>query len=115
MLGITKDTLLIAAATLVLLGPWQAWFFEQGLSPKPTMKKKRLSTVLGTFAGDFAFAKLRIFLLKFIVKAVSLNFGSFGLRRGSLLLFVVVLGCETFLYSSNPVVVVLSKGGGAVV
>lgn len=114
MFGITKDTLLTAAVTLVLLGPWHAWFLGQELMPNPTVKKKCLSTVFGTFAGNLALAKLRTFLLNFIAKTVSLNLGSTGLRRRSFLFLVFVFETEDFLYSSKPVAVVLSKAAGPV-
>lgn len=106
------------ADSLVLLGPWQERFLWHACSPKPTVKKNLRSTLFGTFAGNFEFAKLRIFLLNLIEKLVSLNRGSAGFIRGKGLFFfpfgfdraLVLVGS----YSSNPVTVVLSKAAGAV-
>ena len=112
MLGCTNDTLLIEAATMVLFG--HVWFCEHWIIPKPTVKKKRLSTVFGTFAGNFAEFKLRILLLNFVAKDVSLNCGSTGLRSCSFLFLFLAFETEGFSYSSNPVAVVLSKVAGPV-
>lgn len=76
--------LLIAAPTIVLLGPEQFWFLEQGSSPSPTVKKKCLSIFLGTFAGNLEFARLLNLLVNFAANEVSLKNGSLGLIRGSL-------------------------------
>lgn len=111
MLGSTNDTLFIEAVNLVLLGRGHVWFCEHWLSPRPTVKKNFLSTVLGRFAGNFAFAKLRIFLLKFVANIVSLNLGSDGFNRGSL---VVLLFEDGWWYSRIAAVVVLSKVAGPV-
>lgn len=83
MFGCTNDTLFIEAASLALLGPWQFWVLAHGVNPSPTVKKNRLSTLLGTFAGNFEFAKLWIFLLKIVAKFVLLKKGNLGFSRRS--------------------------------
>ena len=113
MLGCTNDTLLMAAATMVLLGPGHAWFREHWISPSPTVKKKRLLTVCGTFAGNLVVAKLRNFLLKLIANNVSLNVGSAGLWTEGLLFFVFDMD-DICSYSRIPAVVELSKAAGPV-
>lgn len=118
MFGCTNVTLLIDAASLVLLGPWHEPFLwlplRHGSSPKPTVKKNLRSTLFGTFAGNFEFAKLRIFRLNLIEKPVSLNRGSAGFRRGRGLFFFEFDKALVGSYSRNPVTVVLSKAAGAV-
>ncbi len=57
--------------------------------PSPTVKKNFLSIFLGTFAGNFWLAKLRIFLLKFAANEVSLKIGNDGLDSGNLILLWV--------------------------
>lgn len=100
---------------MVLLGPWQVLFCEQGSDPRPIVKKKRLSTFFGTLAGNLALAKLRIFLTNFVANVVSLNTGRDGLRRGSFLFLLLEFVAEGFWsYSSIPAVVVLSKEPGPV-
>ena len=113
MLGCTNDTLLMAAATMVLLGPGHAWFREHWIRPSPTVKKKRLFTVCGTFAGNLLEAKLRNFLLNFMAKIVSLNMGRAGLRTEGFLFFVFDTD-DLCSYSKIPAVVELSKAAGPV-
>lgn len=81
-MGRMKDTLFIVAVNfVVLVGPWQVWFFGQGLVPRPTVKKNRFWTVWGTLAGNWEFAKLRNLLEKFATKAVALIGGRIGTGR----------------------------------
>ena len=109
--GRVKDTLFTAAANFVpLVGPWQVWFFWQGLVPRPTVKKKCLSTFWGTFAGNWELAKLRSLLAKFVAKEVSLRAGSMGLKSESFLTELVEWrewGGTS--YSRIPATVELSK------
>lgn len=51
MVGCIKDMLLTEAANFVPFGPWHVWFWSHGFVPRPTVKKKRLSTFWGTLAG----------------------------------------------------------------
>lgn len=84
MFGSTNDTLLIEAENLVPLGPWQVWFFwSHGLVPRPTVKKNRLSILLGTLAGYWALARLNSFFVKLVAKEVSFRGGSDGMKIGS--------------------------------
>lgn len=109
-----NEMLLTEAANLVPLGPWQVWLLGQGLVPRPTVKKKRLSTFCGTFAGNLALARLRNLLVKFAAKEVSLRGGRVGLKKGS---FVVLEEEEDELFRSYlriPAVVELSKVPGPV-
>lgn len=46
-------------------------FLGQGLVPRPTVKKKCLSTFLGTLAGNLALARVLNFPVKFATKAVT--------------------------------------------
>lgn len=113
MLGKTKDTLFMAAASLVLFGPWQVRPTLHGLRPKPT-ENYFLFTFWRTFAGNLALARLRILELNFMEYVVSLNFGSLGLRRGSFGLWVEKDNDLDVSYLRNPVAVVLSKVVGLV-
>lgn len=106
-----NEMLLTEAASLVPLSPWQVWFLGQGLVPRPTVKKKRLSTGCGTFAGNLALARLRNLLVKFVAKEVSLRGGRAGLKRGSFLVLDDELGRR---YWRIPAVVELSKEPGPV-
>ena len=63
VLGKTKLTLLMAAKTLELFGPWQACLLEHWPKLSPTVTKNFLLTVFETSAGNFALAKLCIFWL----------------------------------------------------
>ena len=78
------------------------------------MKKKCLSTFVGALAENFLLVKLRILLLKFMTKFVSLKKGSLGFNRGSLVFLVLGMGdggwLVVFKDSACGRVV---KGGGA--
>ena len=74
--------MLTEAANLVPLGPWQVLFWSHGFVPRPTVKKKCLSTFWGTLAGYCALARLLSLFVKLVAKEVSLRGGKFGLKRG---------------------------------
>lgn len=82
VVGRAKETLLTEAANFDPLGPWHVVLFGHGDDPSPTVKKKCLSTVWGTFAGNLELAKLLSFLVKLETNNVELKSGSVGLCKG---------------------------------